>query len=70
MKQVILGYHSRTIFLKLVILGYSPRTWFQKQVILGRLVPVLKMIFHQCIISYTCSQSNSDGSVSNRAIRV
>ena len=30
----------------------------------GRLAPVLKTIFHQCVISYyTCSQSNSDGSV-------
>ena len=28
-----------------------------------RLAPVLKPIFHQCVISYTCSQSNSDGSV-------
>ena len=28
-----------------------------------RLVPVLKTIVHQCVISYTCSQSNSDGSV-------
>ena len=28
-----------------------------------RLDPVLKTIFHQCVISYTCSQSNSDGSV-------
>ena len=28
-----------------------------------RLAPVLKTIFHQCVISYTCSQSNSDGSV-------
>ena len=26
----------------------------------GRLAPVLKTIFHQCVISYTCSQSNSD----------
>ena len=23
----------------------------------GRLAPVLKTIFHQCVISYTCSQS-------------
>ena len=30
---------------------------------LGRLAPVLKTIFHQCVIPYTCSQSNSDGSV-------
>ena len=35
---------------------------------LFRLAPVLKTIFHQCgvhqcVISYTCSQSNSDGSV-------
>ena len=29
----------------------------------GRLATVLKTIFHQCVISYTCSQSNSDGSV-------
>ena len=28
-----------------------------------RLAPVLKTIVHQCVISYTCSQSNSDGSV-------
>ena len=27
-----------------------------------RLAPVLKTIFHQCVISYTCSQSNSDDS--------
>ena len=29
----------------------------------SRLAPVLKTIFHQGVISYTCSQSNSDGSV-------
>ena len=29
----------------------------------NRLAPVLKTIFHQCVISYTCSQSYSDGSV-------
>ena len=28
-----------------------------------RLAPVLNIIFHQCVITYTCSQSNSDGSV-------
>ena len=28
-----------------------------------RLTPVLKTNFHQCVISYTYSQSNSDGSV-------
>ena len=28
-----------------------------------RLAPVHKTIFHQCVISHTCSQSNSDGSV-------
>ena len=28
-----------------------------------RLAPVLKIIFHRCVISYTCSQSYSDGSV-------
>ena len=26
-----------------------------------RLAPVFKTIFHQCVISYTCSQYNSDG---------
>ena len=35
-----------------------------------RLAPVIKTIFRQYVISYTCSQSNSDGSVLNRAIRV
>ena len=35
----------------------------------NRLAPVLKTIFHQCVISYTCGQSYSDGSVL-RAIRV
>ena len=29
----------------------------------ARLAPALKTIFHQCAISYTCSQSYSDGSV-------
>ena len=28
-----------------------------------RLAPVLKTIVHECVISYTCRQSNSDGSV-------
>ena len=28
-----------------------------------RLAPVHKIFFHQCAISYTCSQYNSDGSV-------
>ena len=28
-----------------------------------RLASVLKTIFHQCVISYTCSQSYSNGSV-------
>ena len=27
--------------------------------IIPRLTPVLKTIFHQCVISYTCGQSNS-----------
>ena len=26
-----------------------------------RLAPVLKTFFDQCVISYTCSQTNSDG---------
>ena len=30
--------------------------------LIPRLAPVLKTIFHQCVISYTCSQSNSYGS--------
>ena len=30
-----------------------------------RLTPVLKTNFHLCVMSYTCSQSNSDGSVKN-----
>ena len=29
----------------------------------SRLAPVLKTVFHQWVISYTCSQSYSDGSV-------
>ena len=29
----------------------------------SRLAPVLKTFFHQCVISYTCSQSYSDGPV-------
>ena len=29
----------------------------------SRLASVLKLIFHQCVKSYTCSQSSSDGSV-------
>ena len=28
-----------------------------------RLAPVLKTIFYHCVISYTCSQSNSNGSI-------
>ena len=35
----------------------------QWNIIRIRLAPVLKTIFHQCVILYTCSQSNSDGSV-------
>ena len=30
---------------------------------ISRLAPVLITIFHQGVVSYTCSQSNSDGSV-------
>ena len=37
--------------------------------LVSRLAPVLKTIFHQCVISYTCSKSNSGGSF-YRAIRV
>ena len=28
-----------------------------------KLAPVLKTFFHQCVTSYTCSQSYSDGSI-------
>ena len=31
-------------------------------IFLSRLAPVLKTIFHQCAILYTCSKSYSDGS--------
>ena len=31
-----------------------------RYIVTYRLAPVLKTIFHQCVISYTCSQSNSD----------
>ena len=29
----------------------------------SRLAPVLKIFFHQCVLSYTCSHTNSGGSV-------
>ena len=32
-------------------------------VVCARLAPFLKTIFHQCVILFLCSQSNSDGSV-------
>ena len=42
-------------------------TYFENKespiIIIPRLAPVLKTIFHQCVISYTCSQPYSDGSV-------
>ena len=38
-------------------------------IVLTRLTPVLKLIFHQCVISYTCSQSNSDGSVFKQSLQ-
>ena len=44
--------------------------FFKYDMVHIRLAPVLKTIFHQCVILYTCSQSYSDGSVLNRAIRV
>ena len=31
--------------------------------LIDRLAPVIKTIFHQCVISYSCSQTNSGGSV-------
>ena len=34
-----------------------------RQQLWARLALVLDTVFHQCVISYTCSQSNSDGSV-------
>ena len=40
------------------------RKWNERDsALFNRLAPVLKTIFHQCVIPYTCSQSNSDGSV-------
>ena len=36
----------------------NPASWLDY-----RLAPVLKTIFHHRVISYTCSQSNSGGSV-------
>ena len=39
------------------------KIYFFRMLPISRLAPVLKTIFHQCFISYTCSQSNSDGSV-------
>ena len=44
--------------------------WDSKTSLALRLATVLKTIFHQCVISYTCSLSYSNGSVLNRAIRV
>ena len=43
-------------------LNVGPNSYY-KNTLYGRLAPVLKTIFHQCVISYTCSQSYSDGSV-------
>ena len=39
------------------------RMFVQFHNVTNRLAPVLKTIFHQCVISYTCSQSYSDGPV-------
>ena len=38
-------------------------TIFRQQYIVYRLAQVLKTSFRQYVISYSCSQSNSDGSV-------
>ena len=38
-------------------------TIFRQQYIVYRLAQVLKTSFRQCVISYSCSQSNSIGSV-------
>ena len=43
--------------------GGGTLMWCLTDCLVVRLAPVLKTIFHQCVISYTCSQSNSDGSV-------
>ena len=47
------------VSLQYVIVAFPSYT----HLLLVRLAPVIKTIFHQCVISYTCSQSNSDGSV-------
>ena len=45
--------------------------WQDLKKFFARLALVLKtFFFHKCVILYTCSQSNSGGSVLNRAIRV
>ena len=42
------------------LIGPFPQTELRREC---RLAPVLKTIFHQCVMPYTCSQSISDGSV-------
>ena len=37
--------------------------FYRSHITITRLASVLKTIFHQCVLSHTCSQSNSDGSV-------
>ena len=43
--------------------SFPEHRWLHLFSIFGRLAPVLNTFFQQCVISYTCSQSNSDGSV-------
>ena len=47
----------------LQLLAQQSKKGCKDQELTHRLAPVLKTIFHQCFISYTCSQTNSDGSV-------
>ena len=58
--NVVIDYKSYTIVCPLVRGANPPGTLFNTTY--TRLAAVLKTIFHQCVISYTCSQSNSDGS--------
>ena len=61
---------DRHLWVKTVCKCYQRTTKvLQASKVLNELAPVLKTICHQCVISYTCGQSNSDGTV-NRIIRV
>ena len=44
------------MYYNIIIFDVKSTKWF-------RLAPVLQTLISQCVILYTCSQSNSDGSV-------